>query len=113
MICFVLPFYLQDVLHLSPSFMGVLFISAPIFAVTLSPAVGWAADKVRPRLPATAGVFFLAMAAFLGAFLRTDSHWLSAVAVLALWGLSTALFFPPNHVAMIGSVAPQHRRVAT
>src|SRR5262245_26379145 len=31
MIGFVLPFYLQDVLHLKPSFIGVLFISAPIF----------------------------------------------------------------------------------
>jgi len=113
MIGFVLPFYLQDVLHLSPSFIGVLFISAPIFAVTLSPAVGWAADKVGPRLPATAGVLLLAMAAFLGAFLRTDSHWLLAVAVLGLWGLATALFFPPNHVAMIASVPPRHRGVAT
>jgi MFS family permease len=113
MIGFVLPFYLQDVLHLSPSFIGVLFISAPIFAVTLSPAVGWAADKVGPRLPATAGVLLLAMAAFLGAFLRTDSHWLLAVAVLGLWGLGTALFFPPNHVAMIASVPPRHRGVAT
>ena len=113
MIGFVLPFYLQDVLHISPSFMGVLFISAPIFAVTLSPAVGWAADKVGPRLPATVGVLLLAMAAFLGAFLRTDSHWLLAVAVLALWGLATALFFPPNHVAMIGSVPFRHRGVAT
>lgn len=113
MIGFVLPFYLQDVLHVSPSFMGVLFISAPIFAVMLSPAVGWAADKVGPRVPATAGVLLLAVAAFVGAFLRTDSHWLAAVAVLALWGLATALFFPPNHVAMIASVPAQHRGVAT
>jgi MFS family permease len=32
---------------------------------------------------------------------------------LALWGLATALFYPPNHAAMIGSVPAQHRGVAT
>jgi Na+/melibiose symporter-like transporter len=113
MMGFVLPFYLQDILHLSPSFMGLLFISAPIFTVTLSPVVGWVTDKLGPRLPATIGILFLASAAFLGSFLRTDSHWISAVLVLGLWGLATSLFFPPNHTAMIASVPVQHRGVAT
>jgi MFS family permease len=113
MVGFVLPFYLQDILHLSPSFMGFLFISAPVFTVTLSPVAGWVADKVGPRLPSTAGILFLVIAAFIGGFLRADSHWTSAVVVLALWGLATALFYPPNHAAMIGSVPAQHRGVAT
>jgi hypothetical protein len=59
--------------------MGLLFISAPIFTVTLSPVAGWT----------------------------------SAVIVLVLWGLATAMFYPPNHAAMIGSVPAQHRGVAT
>jgi EmrB/QacA subfamily drug resistance transporter len=113
MIGFMLPFYLQDILGLTPSFIGLLFISAPIFTVTLSPLVGWAVDKVGSRLPATTGISFLAAAAFLGSFLRTDSHWLSAVAVLALWGLATALFFTSNHTAMITAVPTEHRGVAT
>jgi EmrB/QacA subfamily drug resistance transporter len=113
MMGFVLPFYLQDVLHLSPSFMGFLFISAPVFTVTLSPVVGWAVDKVGPRLPATVGILFLVTAAFLGSFLRTDSHWAFPVVVLGLWGMATALFFSANHTAMIGSVPVQHRGVAT
>ena len=113
MVGFVLPFYLQDILHLSPSFMGLLFISAPVFTVTLSPVAGLIADKVGPRLPSTLGIFFLVIAAFIGGFLQADSHWTSAVVVLALWGLATALFYPPNHAAMIGSVPAQHRGVAT
>ena len=104
MIGFVLPFYLQDILHLSPSFMGLLFVSAPVFTVTLSPVVGWVTDKVGPRLPATVGISFLVAAAFLGSFLRTDSHWIMAVLVLALWGLATAMLFPPDHTAMTAPV---------
>ena len=64
MIGFVLPFYLQDILHLSPSFMGLLFVSAPVFTVTLSPVVGWVTDKVGPRLPATVGISFLVARSF-------------------------------------------------
>jgi len=113
MIGFVLPFYLQDVLHLTPTFIGLLFVSAPIFTVTLSPLVGWAVDRMGPRLPATVGITFLAAAGFFGSFLRPDSHWIVAVGVLALWGLATALFFTSNHTAMINSVPDQHRGVAT
>lgn len=113
MIGFVLPFYLQDVLRLKPTFIGFLFISAPIFTVTLSPLVGWAVDKLGPRWPATGGVLFLACAGVLGAFLRTDSHWTAAVIVLGCWGLAGALFFTSNHTAMINAVPPRHRGVAT
>ena len=113
MIGFVLPFYLQDVLHLTPTFIGLLFVSAPIFTVTLSPLVGWAVDRMGPRLPATVGITFLAAAGFFGSFLRPNSHWIVAVGVLALWGLATALFFTSNHTAMINSVPDQHRVVAT
>jgi EmrB/QacA subfamily drug resistance transporter len=113
MIGFVLPFYLQDILRLTPTFIGLLFISAPVFTVTLSPLVGWAVDKLGPRLPATVGISFLASAAFYGSYLHPRSHWLSAVAVLGLWGLATALFFTANHTAMITSVPDQHRGVAT
>jgi MFS family permease len=113
MIGFVLPFYLQDVLHFTPSFIGLLFVSAPIFTVTLSPFVGWAVDKMGPRWPATVGIMFLVGAGFFGSFLRADSNWPSAVGVLGLWGLATALFFTSNHTAMINSVPTQHRGVAT
>jgi len=81
--------------------------------VTLSPLVGWVTDKVGPRLPATVGLSFLVIGAFLGGLLRVESHWTFAVAVLAFWGLAMALFYPPNHTAMISSVPDQHRGVAT
>jgi predicted MFS family arabinose efflux permease len=113
MIGFVLPFYLQDVLHLTPTFIGLLFVSAPVFTVTLSPLVGWAVDKLGPRLPATVGIVFLAAAGFCGSFLGADSHWTAAMGMLMLWGLASALFFTSNHTAMISAVPPQHRGVAT
>lgn len=62
-----------------------------------------------PRLPATAGVVCFGAAALL----RTDSQWLLPTLMLALGGLGTAFFYPPNHTAMISSVPQEHRGVAS
>ena len=110
---YLLPFYLQDVLRLTPSFMGILFLSAPVFAVTLSPVGGALSDKVGPRIPATAGAALFAAASFLGVSFEPASHWMLPTLVLALGGLGTALFFPANHTALISSVPLEHRGVAT
>lgn len=110
---FILPFYLQEILHLSPSFIGVLFMAPPFFTLTLSAAVGYVTDRAGPRLPATAGVFLHVVALFLGTTLRTDSHWLLAAAVLAMGGLGNAFFLTPNHAAMLGSAPKEHRGLAT
>lgn len=110
---FILPFYLQEILHLSPSFIGVLFMTPPFFTLTLSAAAGSVSDRTGPRLPATAGVLMHVASLFVGVMLRTDSYWLLPASVLALGGLGNALFLTPNHVAMIGSVPREHRGFAT
>lgn len=109
----IIPFYLQDILNLTPAFMGILFMSAPIFAVTLSPVGGAISDKMGPTVPATAGALLFAVSSLLGVFLEPDSHWILPTLILSLGGLGTALFFPANHAALIGSVPREHRGVAT
>ncbi|MGH7343076.1 MAG: MFS transporter, partial [Candidatus Rokuibacteriota bacterium] len=86
---FLMPFYLQDVLHLSPSFLGLIFLAAPIFTVALASASGRLTDQVGPRIPASIGVV-MTMAAFLvGALLRTDSSWPLSVVMMAFMGLGS------------------------
>lgn len=110
---FALPFYLQEVLSLSPAFMGLLFIAGPIFTMTVSPLGGHLADKVGSYLPATAGLALLIGGSAIGMALRPDSHWLTPTLILAVGGLGLALFYPQNHATMIGSVPREHRGVAT
>ncbi len=110
---YLLPFYLQDVLRLTPSFMGILFISAPLFAATLSPVGGILSDRAGPKIPATAGAALFAVASVLGVWFQPNSHWMLPAVVLALGGLGTALFFPANHTALIASAPFEHRGVAT
>lgn len=110
---YLLPFYLQDVLGLAPAFMGILFLSAPAVAAALSPVGGIIADKVGPRIPATTGAALYAGASFLGVCFMVGSHWMLPTLALVLVGLGSALFFPPNHTALISSVPLEHRGVAT
>ncbi len=110
---YLVPFYLQDVLGLTPSFMGILFLSAPIFTAGLSPVAGILSDRVGPKIPATAGAVLFAGGSLLGVFFEAGSHWMLPTLVLALGGLGSALFFPPNHTALISSVPLEHRGVAT
>ena len=109
---FLLPFYLQGVLHLSPSYMGLIFLAPPIFTVSLSAVGGHMADKIGPRAPATIGVLASLAAVVIGAALRVDSHWLLPTAMLALTGLGTAFFNSANQAAILGSVPKEHRGLA-
>lgn len=110
---FLLPFYLQEILALSPTFIGALFVAGSFFTMIFSPWGGYLADKVGTRLPATAGLLLLIAASATGMTLKPHSHWLLPTLILAIGGLGLALFYPQNHATMIGSVPREHRGVAT
>ena len=109
---FLMPFYLQDVLHLTPSFMGLIFLTAPVFTIALASASGRLTDRIGPRIPASIGVL-LTMGGFLvGALLRADSSWTLSAILMGLMGLGTGLFNTPNQTAIIASVPREYRGFA-
>lgn len=110
---FMMPFYLQEVLHLTPTFIGIIFLAAPVFTMTLAPLSGHLADRIGPRIPATVGVLPFIASSLLGVFLRVDSHWLLPTTMLALTGIGNALFNTPNHTAVFGSLPREDRGLAT
>jgi MFS family permease len=112
-IALLLPFYMQEVLHESPSFMGVVFLFAPIFTVSLAPLVGPLADRIGPRIPTSIGVLMTAGALLVGTQLAETSHWLWPAALMALTGLGQGFFNPSNQMALIGAVPRTYRGFAT
>ena len=110
---FLMPFYIQDVLHFSPSFMGLIFLAAPVFTIGLATVSGRLTDRIGPRVPASIGVL-MTMAAFaIGLFLRMDSHWILPTIMLGLVGVGSGFFNTPNQAAIIGSVPREYRGFAT
>jgi EmrB/QacA subfamily drug resistance transporter len=110
---FLLPFYIQDVLGYSPSFMGLLFLSAPILTISLAVLAGQLTDRVGPRLPATLGLSMIMLSFLLGVILKPDSHWILPALLLACVGVGQGFFNTPNQTAIIGSVPRAYRGFAT
>jgi len=110
---FLLPFYLQEVLHLTPSFIGLLFMVPAAITLSLAPVSGYLADRLGPRLPASAGVLFLTVSFFIGGFLRPDSHWLLPTFMIAFGGITNGIFNPANSVSMISMMPKEHRGFAS
>lgn len=109
----LLPFYLQNVLHLSPSFIGLIFLAAPVFTMSLATAAGQLTDRIGPTIPAAIGIVMTMGAFVIGIFLRTDSHWILPTALMGLLGLGSGFFNTPNQTAIIGSVPREYRGFAT
>jgi EmrB/QacA subfamily drug resistance transporter len=109
----ILPFYLQDILQLSPSFIGFLFVVPPIFTVTFAPLSGSLADRYGPRFPATIGVAALLASVLLGGVLKVDSHWLLPTLILILGGLANGFFNPANSVGIMHFTPKHHMGFAS
>ena len=110
---FLLPFYLQEILHLSPSFIGFLYVVPPVLTILFAPASGYMTDRIGPRLPATFGVATLSFSLLVGAFFKIDSHWLLPTLMLALSGIANGLFNTANSVGIINSVPKEHMGFAS
>jgi MFS family permease len=105
---FVTPFYLQDVLKLSPTFMGIIFLVPSLFSMVFSPVSGAMTDRIGARFLLIMGVLFLIAAFLIGANLRADSHWILPSILLALTALGSAFYNTPSQAVMVSSLPKEH-----
>jgi len=110
---FLLPFYLQDILHLSPTRIGLLFMAPSVLTVALAPLSGYLADRLGPRIPATVGVVFMIVSLGIGGLLRVDSHWLMPALLVVVGAITNGVFNPANSTAMIAMMPKEHRGFAS
>jgi MFS family permease len=110
---FLLPFYLQDVLHHSPSFIGLLFLSAPVLTIGLAALAGLLTDRIGPMIPASVGLSVIMVGFAIGVALKVDSHWGLPALLLVCMGIGQGFFNTPNQTAIIGSVPREYRGFAT
>jgi EmrB/QacA subfamily drug resistance transporter len=113
LIGFLLPFYLQDILRLTPTNVGLLFMAPSILTVALAPVSGTLSDRLGPRTPATLGVVLMILSLGVGALLRVDSHWLLPALLVILGAATNGIFNPANSTAMISMMPKEHRGFAS
>jgi len=109
---FVTPFYLQDVLKLTPTFMGIIFLVPSLLSMVLAPVSGAMTDRIGARFLLIMGVLILMVAFLIGANLQVDSHWILPTSLLALTGIGSTVFNTPSQAVMVSSLPKEHWGIA-
>jgi EmrB/QacA subfamily drug resistance transporter len=104
-ISFLMPFYLQNILHFTPTQMGWIIIASSVVIVVVAPVAGWLSDRFGSRPLCTLGSIVIVIGQYFIASLGTDSSIPRIMLPIALSGLGWAFFNSPNQSAILGSVA--------
>jgi EmrB/QacA subfamily drug resistance transporter len=103
-ISFLMPFYLQNILHYSATQMGWIIIANSVVIVLIAPIAGWLSDRMGSRLLCTVGSSVIVLGQFFIASLGLGPSVIQLIFPLALTGLGWAIFNSPNQSALLGSV---------
>lgn len=102
---FLLPFYLQDLLLLTPLMTGLYMTIPPLIMAFMAPLAGNLSDRWGPSLLTSIAFVLLVLSYSLFAALPAYPDPLHISASLALLGLGMATFGSPNSSSIMGSVA--------
>jgi EmrB/QacA subfamily drug resistance transporter len=101
----LLPFYLQNLMHFTPTQMGWLLIGSSAVIVLLAPLAGWLSDRFGSRLLCTIGAAVVVLGQFLIGSFTLESSIFALVLPQLLIGLGWALFNSPNQSAIMSAVS--------
>lgn len=98
------PFYLQDVLKLSPAKTGFIMMAYPIVLTIISPLSGYLSDKIGGKILTLVGLMITSISLFAMMALNEKSSFLVIIPILSLVALGNGLFQSPNNVLVMSSV---------
>lgn len=107
------PFYLDRVLGLSGTGLGLVMLAIPLMALVTAPLAGWLADYADIRLVATAGLAICALGMGFLSFLSQASDGPQVAMILGCFGMGQALFLSPNTTAALRATAHGHSGVVS
>jgi EmrB/QacA subfamily drug resistance transporter len=113
MIIFVMPFYLQKVLHLSATTTGLVLTAAPIIMMVMAPLSGALSDRFGSRSLSFVGAMICAAALYSMAYLTTSSTATDVFLRLAILGVGTAIFQSPTNRAIMAKIPMGQAGVAS
>jgi EmrB/QacA subfamily drug resistance transporter len=105
---FLLPFYLQGILHFTPTQVGVTIIFFSLVIVFLAPVGGWLGDRLGSRLLCTLGSIMTVISMLAFSRLGADAAYAAVIIPLMILGLGWSLFQSPNLNAVFSAVEPRH-----
>jgi len=109
----LVPFYLQDMRGYEPQTVGLFLIILPITMMLIAPLSGRISDKIGFKALTVGGALIFAVGLYLLSALKADSSNGYMVFGLTTVGIGVGIFNSPNTSAMMGSVKPQQRPIAS
>ncbi|WP_054694797.1 MFS transporter [Syntrophomonas palmitatica] len=103
-IIFLMPFYLERVMNLTPAYSGLLMAVTPIAMALTAPLAGSLSDRIGPGLLTPFSFLMLGLASVMLSALNESSSILYIGLCLGLFGMGMGAFGSPNNSAILGAV---------
>jgi len=111
-VLFLMPFYLEDLLHYNPAVTGIILTPIPLSMAIIAPFAGAISDKVGSRIMTTLGMFICAIATLFLSFLGSSANIAFLIFEFIILGIGMGIFTPPNNSAIMLSAPPERLGVA-
>lgn len=105
MVLFIMPFYLQKVLHLQLGVIGMLLTISPVIMMFFAPFSGFLSDKFGSRYLAFFGSLIFAFALFSMSQLTIFSDSYDVLWRFAIMGMGAAFFQAPNNRSIMANIS--------
>ncbi|MGA0557078.1 MFS transporter [Larkinella sp. VNQ87] len=110
---FVIPFFLQQLLALSPERAGLVLLAGPLTLSLVAPLGGYLSSRIPTRWLSSVGLLITACGYFAFSFLDTGWDWQDVVWRSALISMGFGLFQSPNSSTALNAAPVEQRGTAS
>lgn len=110
---FIIPFFLQQLLGLTPERAGLVLLAGPLTLSIVAPLGGYLSSRVSTRWQASIGLLIAACGYFAFSFLDTNWEWKDVIWRSSLVSLGFGLFQSPNSSSALNSAPLAERGIAS
>ena len=100
----LLPFYLQNILHVSTRMIGFCLLLPPLFILLIAPLSGFLADYYNPVKITEWGLIITLFGLLIESVVTVHSSIWQIIIAQILFGIGNGLFIPPNNVTIYRTV---------
>ncbi len=109
----LVPFYLEQIKNLTPKTVGLVLMILPVSMFITAPISGRVSDRIGFRFLTSLGMIVLIGGLIMLSGLSAVTSTVYIVLSLLLIGIGNGIFNTPNSSALMGSVTPAQRAVAS
>lgn len=110
---FMLPFYWQVIRGLSAQDAGMVMLPLPLTIMCIGPLAGWLSDRFGADNVASTGLGVLTVGALFATQITADMNITPVVLRIIVIGVGLGLFMAPNNNAVMSTVPPHRRGIAS